>query len=102
MEGRNILDAILIASEAVREWNAKKKRGFLLKLDYEKAYNVVDWSLLAVVLEKKGFGVKWHRWIQGCTVSADFSIFINGRPKGKFSAQRGLKQGCPLSSFLFT
>ena len=53
-------------------------------------------------MEKKGFGDKWRMWIKGCISTANFSIMINGKPKGLFGASRGLRQGCPLSPFLFT
>lgn len=54
------------------------------------------------VLDRKGFGGRWRRWIRGCLQSVNFSIMINGRPRGKFSATRGVRQGDPLSPFLFT
>lgn len=54
------------------------------------------------MLEKKGFRVKWRRWIPGCLNSMSYSIMINGNPKGKFTASRGLKKGGPLSLHLFT
>lgn len=44
VEGRQILDAILVAAEAVGEWQTSKKKCFLLKLDYEKAYDMVNWD----------------------------------------------------------
>jgi len=54
------------------------------------------------VLERKGFGERWRIWIKGCLESVNYSVMINGKPTGKFRASRGIRQGDPLSSFLFT
>ena len=53
LEGRQIIDPILIANEAVEEYCAKKKKGWLIKLDLEKAFDRVDWGLF-----RKSNGVK--------------------------------------------
>lgn len=55
----------------------------MFKVDLEKAYDNVDWRFLDFVLHKKCFGDRWRKWIKGCVSSVSFSIFINGRPKGK-------------------
>ena len=87
MEGRQIVDAILIASQAVEEWSLKGRKGFLLKLDLEKAYDKVDWSFLDMAMKLKDFGKRWRRWIWGCLSTANFSIIVNGRPRGKILAK---------------
>lgn len=48
-----------------------------------------------------GFGEKWIRWISLCISTVKFSVLINGTPEGFFAAQRDIRQGDPLSLFLF-
>lgn len=60
IDGRQILDAILIASETVGEWEALNKSGFILKLDYKKVYDKLDWMYLDAIMYKKGFGLGWR------------------------------------------
>ena len=74
----------------------------MFKVDFEKAYDHVRWSCLDKIMEKKGFGNRWRKRINGCISTANFSIMINGKPRGRFGASRGLRQACPLSPFLFT
>ncbi|GJU55522.1 RNA-directed DNA polymerase, eukaryota [Tanacetum coccineum] len=79
----------------------KKKQTLLFKVDFEKAYDSVRWDFLDDVLGKFGFGDKWRKWIQCCLHSSKGSIIINGSPTDEFQFGRGLKQGDPLSPFLF-
>ncbi|GJU06268.1 RNA-directed DNA polymerase, eukaryota, reverse transcriptase zinc-binding domain protein [Tanacetum coccineum] len=72
-----------------------------LKVDFEKAFDSVRWDYLDDVLKSFGFGIKWRSWISGCLDSAKGSILINGSPTSEFHFQKGLKQGDPLSPFLF-
>ena len=75
--------------------------GVVLKIDFEKAYDHLEWDFIDHVLEKKGFGERWRKWMKGCLSSSNFSIMIHGRPKGNFNASGGIRQGDPLSPFIF-
>nr|GEV01413.1 RNA-directed DNA polymerase, eukaryota, reverse transcriptase zinc-binding domain protein [Tanacetum cinerariifolium] len=73
----------------------------VFKVDFEKAFDSVRWDFLDAVMEKIGFGTKWRSWISGCLHNARSSILVNGSPTKEFELHKGLRQGDPLSLFLF-
>ena len=83
------MDAVLIANEIVDSTLRRKKCGLVCK-DIEKTYDSM-----------KGLGSQWMSWIKWCISTASFSILINGSPAGFFPSSRGLRQGDPLSPYLF-
>lgn len=53
------------------------------------------------IIAQMNFGIKWRTWIRGCLESARASIIINGSPTKEFAMSKGVRQGDPLSLFLF-
>ena len=98
---RQILDGPLVVNEVLNWAKRKKRKVMVLKIDFEKAYDSLSWDYLDQIMEIMGFSNKWRGWIRACLHSARASVLVNGSPTEEFRLFRGLRQGDPLSPFLF-
>ncbi|KAL0362089.1 UNVERIFIED_CONTAM: Retrovirus-related Pol polyprotein from type-2 retrotransposable element R2DM [Sesamum calycinum] len=99
---RNISDNILLAQELLVGYNqARLPPRSTIKVDIQKAYDSVEWDFLFEVLKLFNFPVRFIGWIEQCVTTASFSISLNSSIYGYFTGARGLRQGDPMSPYLF-
>jgi hypothetical protein len=101
MKGRSIIDNVFLAIELM-EWALETKQPMvMLLLDFEKAYDRVEWSFLEGTLYKLGFVAIWVKWIKSLYTDSWCSVGVNGQNSSPFKLTRSIRQGCPLAPFFY-
>lgn len=91
----------MIAHECLLDHKCRHKQCIILKLDFEKAYDMVKWFYLFIIMQLSGFNEKWVRWIKCCMSTTKLSVGINRKSFGFFAPTRGPRQGGPIPPTIF-
>ena len=84
VKGKQILDGILVSNEAIDDARRLETEMLLFKVDFEKAYDSLDFNYLDVVMKKMNFPTLWRKWMSECVGTATTSVLVNGSPMEEF------------------
>jgi hypothetical protein len=90
-----------LLQEILRETKFKKQQGVVLKIDFEKAYDKVNWDFLFDCCRQKGFSERWLIWIKNAVTQGTLSVKVNDKIGPYFASYKGIRQGDPFAPSLF-
>ena len=96
-----IFDAVRTIDDIMEYTKIKQTPGLMVAFDFEKAFDSVSWTFLFKVLKSFNFGKSFISWVSVLYFNISSCILNNGFSTQMFDVRRGVRQGDPLSAYLF-
>ena len=101
IKGRYIGENIRTVADTIHYLKDKKMEALILLIDFEKAFDSISWDFMDKTLNKFNFGTEFRKWIKVLYCNSESAVLNNGYFTRFFKLERGVRQGCPLSAYLF-
>ena len=101
VKGRYMHDSVRTLYDLIEYCKLSRKTGFLMMIDFEKAFDSLEWNFIFKTLESMNFGLSFMKWVKLFYCNIESCVLNNGFSTKYFKITRGVRQGDPLSPYLF-